>query len=72
MLAPDKCFWGYGYTWNRLSHYNGDAMQSSLTTMKSVTACEQALHLRDIERCERKETREHSLCTATPSPQKRS
>ena len=54
MLAPDKCFWGYGYTWNRLSHYNGDAMQSSLTTMKSVTACEQALHLRDIERCEAK------------------
>ena len=54
MLAPYKCFWGYGYTWNRLSHYNGDAMQSSLTTMKSVTACEQALHLRDIEKCEAK------------------
>ena len=25
-------------------------MQPSLTTMKTVTACEQALHLRDIER----------------------
>ena len=25
-------------------------MQPSVTTMKTVTACEQALHLRDIER----------------------
>ena len=50
MLELDKWFWGYGNAWNRLSHYDDDAMQSFLTRMKSVTACEQALHLRNVER----------------------
>ena len=25
MSALDKCFWGYGYAWNSLSHYDDDA-----------------------------------------------
>ena len=25
MTALDKCFWGYGYAWNWLSHYGDDA-----------------------------------------------
>ena len=37
-------------------------MQPSLTTMKTITACKQALHLRDIERSkEWKETRKQGV-----------
>ena len=25
MSTLDRCFWGYGYAWNRQSHYDDDA-----------------------------------------------
>ena len=49
MSVLDKYFSGYGYAWNWLSHYD-DYATKSLKTMKTVTACEQALHLRDTKR----------------------
>ena len=32
MSTLDKCFWGYGYAWNRLSHYDDDATISHKQT----------------------------------------
>ena len=29
MSALDKCFWGYGYAWNSLSHYDDDVIISN-------------------------------------------
>ena len=48
MSAPDKSFWGYEFTWNWLNHYGDDATISH--NSENLTAYDQDLHLRDIER----------------------
>ena len=53
--ALGKCFRRYGYAWNWLSHYDDDATISH--NNENLSACEQDLHLRDIERSHEREAR---------------
>ena len=53
--ALGKCFRRYGYSWNWLTHYDDDATISH--NNENLSACEQDLHLRDIERSHEREAR---------------
>ena len=53
--ALGKCFRRYGYAWNWLTHYDDDATISH--NNENLSACEQDLHLRDIERSHEREAR---------------
>ena len=61
MSALDKCFWGYGYAWNWLSHYDDDATISH--NNENCNSLWTAIHLRVYREKSRasgnrKETRE--------------
>ena len=55
MSALDKCFWGYGYAWNSLSHYDDDATISHNNENHNSLW---ALHLGNIERSHARVTSE--------------